>query len=498
MWKQGNREGAFKIFRMGKSRAASGDAHMAELQKCLDDAARQLGVNKRPTIRTTTSAAQDVVVPSGRPLDVNDMPPELLVLVFSVLPLRDKLKCLRVCKRWRTAGMEDKRLWQIWDLSPFSKSGTNAVVQVVATRAKGMLKELILPSAKLIDDKGLNWLMIQRCVSLHKLVLRENTRLSPKGLGSVIKFLGSALSSVEFTDVRAADDIGTGSLFRFCTALEELILGGNCPFTPACIVPKQKIPLRKIAILGCAGFNDAALVSLLAACSGTLHEIEIADCQNVSRLSLVNLANTPNLTSISLSKTNMAGPATISLDDALLSLADKCRNLSVFRLGFCPQLTDQGLENLLAFAGQTLTELDLRYSGRLTDAAAQAIGAHCASLRVLNLSWCPRITADGLLDLVQGCRSTLQSLSVAANPNIGDGVVESICVQCANLERIDLARCTAVSTMGASAMLRNKIGKTWKHICLDDCNSIASEVLQLLAKKLKSAGGTISARVTTR
>ena len=368
---------------------------------------------------------------------------------------------------------------------------------MIAMRAKSLLRELIVPSAKLLDDKGLGWLMIQKCSGLKSIVLRDNTRLSPKGLGSVVKLAGPALREINFGDVRAVDDVGIGAILRFCPSLETLILSGACPFTAAPFAMiKVKLPLKKLSVTGIASFTDAAFAGILGSCAETLEYINLSDCANITKLSLVNLAGATTLVSLSLNKINFGLPTTISIEDAMVGLADRCKKLAKFSLGFCPQMTDQALENLVSFAGDTLTDLDLNHNGRISDAGARAIVANCVALQNLNLSWCPRITGDALLDLVVGCRRTLRSLSLASSPSVSDALIEAICTQCQNLDRLDVAKCGGISTLGVSSMLRSKVGRPWNFICLDDCTKVASEVLAILARNMKQTGGTLSARMT--
>ncbi|KAI9016009.1 hypothetical protein DFJ74DRAFT_709075 [Hyaloraphidium curvatum] len=489
LWKKNDKERALKVFRLGKTKAtpsASGK-YLEELQKCFNDAAAQ--VNKTAPAAAAPLAAAEV--PAGP--SVGDLPPEILVSVFDMLPLKDKLHCVRVCKRWRTAGLEDKRLWRTWDLAAFAKPTGNPAVQLIATRAKSMLQTLLIPNAKHLDDKGMTWLMIQKCTSLSSLAVSDNTRLSAKCVGSVIKLAGSAMRSVKLHELRAADDVLLGAMFRFCPLLESLEISGNCPYTAAAFEVKSKVPLHRLSIHGSGTFNDAALASLLRSCSLELRELAIVKCRNVTRLSLVNLANAVSLESLELTELDFSGPATISIEDALLSLSDRLKSLRTFRAGVCRQMTDRGLENLLSFAGEKMVELDVNYNGRLGDAGARAIATHCRAIETLNISWCPGITSDALLDLVLACGPTLRNLSIKANTGVGDGLLQTICSQCPRLERLDVSKCTSITTLGVSALARSKAGVPWSFICLDGCNRVASEVLQLLAQNLKRTGGAISA-----
>lgn len=408
------------------------------------------------------------------------------------------MRCLRVCKRWRTAATEDKRLWQVWDLSGYPRAANNAVIQFIATRAKVLLKELVIPSAKLLEDKGLNWIMVQRCYALNSLTIRENTRLSPKGLGSVIKFVGNHLKNLDLAHIRAADDIAIGAVFKFCPGLESLSLSGDCPFsTAAFAADRGKLPLRKFAVSRCNGFNDAAFAGLLAMCAGTLEDISITDCSRVGRLSLVNLANAENLKRISLDRLNFTDPPHVTLEDALLSLGDKCKKLSNFTLSYCPDVPDQALANFIGLTGDTFEELVLHYNARIGDATAQAIAAHCTILETLSLSHCPRVTEEGLLGTIGATRKTLRNLSISASPVVDDTVIETICAQCFELQWLNVSKCRAITTRGVSAMVRGKQGKAWNYVNLDDCDKVASEVVQLLAKAVKQqTGGSVSAKMS--
>ncbi len=110
----------------------------------------------------------------------------------------------------------------------------------------------------------------------------------------------------------------------------------------------------------------------------------------------------PDLTILRLSGCNRL------TDRALIAIAQSCPGLEVLALNGCTKITDDAIV-ALAEACPNLTSLDLRQLDSLTDTSLTALDAHCPNLRTIDLGTYRRITSQRV-DRLKEKRSGAQIL----------------------------------------------------------------------------------------
>uniref|UniRef100_A0A8B9DQH6 F-box and leucine rich repeat protein 12 n=1 Tax=Anser cygnoides TaxID=8845 RepID=A0A8B9DQH6_ANSCY len=113
-----------------------------------------------------------------------EMPDSVLLRVLALLPLRDRLRAARVCRRWRQL-VQDRVLWADVDLSPH-KLSTKILWQLVRHRLGDSLRTLRVRGALLAGGRerlltpALLAALAKRCPRLTRLCLAEaDLRLLP-------------------------------------------------------------------------------------------------------------------------------------------------------------------------------------------------------------------------------------------------------------------------------------------------------------------------------
>ncbi|THU50310.1 hypothetical protein C4D60_Mb06t18860 [Musa balbisiana] len=125
--------------------------------------------------------------------------------------------------------------------------------------------------------------------------------------------------------------------------------------------------LTKLNISGCEAFSDYALV-YLSSC-----------CKNLKNL-------------------NLCGCSAAASDRALQAISFNCPKLQYLNLGWCEDISDEGVTNL-AVGCPDLRALDLCGCVRITDKSVIALANGCPHLRSLGLYYCQNITDQAMYSL---------------------------------------------------------------------------------------------------
>jgi bacterioferritin-associated ferredoxin len=122
----------------------------------------------------------------------------------------------------------------------------------------------------------------------------------------------------------------------------------------------------------------------------------------------------------------------------------------VTRLVLSRQTTDQAM-GMLVRRFPTVSESKANYSNRavLTDQGMRAVSS-LASLTFLNLTWCDKITDEGVRAVVSSC-TALQSLSLFCCYKVTDEGVRAVVSSCTALEYLNLYGCKVTDEQSAPA-----------------------------------------------
>ena len=181
--------------------------------------------------------------------------------------------------------------------------------------------------------------------------------------------------------------------------------------------------------------GDATLAALAAGRRPDLEKLNISGCNRVTDVGLLAVvASCPNLRDLDLTRLRQV------TDDALSGAILALPRLERVNLYACPQLSDRSYVFFSAL--QKLNFLDLCGAENLSDGGLQAI-AECKHLEYLNLSWCVKVTDEGVVPLARGCQF-LTLLSVHGNLKITRLSLAALAKNCRILQTLDLQGCAAI------------------------------------------------------
>lgn len=146
--------------------------------------------------------------------------------------------------------------------------------------------------------------------------------------------------------------------------------------------------------------------------SNTLTDLDISGCTSITKQSVMMLSKCVNLITIDFTGINAQTPQNLSLDAALVILAQGCSGLKRFRWDICPQLNNECV-CFLADLCEGLESFSANQNARIGGAAIEALSF--LKLRSLSVRMCPQIPSTSFTTFLTAQRGSLVSLDVSCN-----------------------------------------------------------------------------------
>ncbi|CAG5867164.1 unnamed protein product [Menidia menidia] len=268
------------------------------------------------------------------------LPDELLLRIFSCLPLHDLLRASVVCKRWRCLAF-DESLWHSVDLEGLTDAGP-ALQQVLRT---GICR--------------------LRCP--HAFV----EELTLKGIGP-LKIVEMDLSNSTLP-LSALEDIMDNCKLLQCLSLEGLQLSDNIM---RCLAENPN--LLHLNLSTCSKFSAPALADMLNSCS-RIKQLNISWCSfDNDHVKSIAQNLSPTVTDLNLSGYRDS----LTLDD-LKVLVERCPQIQTLDISDSTLLTTDSFCVLKQL--QHLQHLSLSRCYRIPLAAVTALGKMCPALHLLDI-----------------------------------------------------------------------------------------------------------------
>ncbi|CAB3403188.1 unnamed protein product [Caenorhabditis bovis] len=349
------------------------------------------------------------------------LPKELILRIFSYLDTKALCRCAQTCRAWNVLALDGSN-WQSVDLFTFQKDVKTAVIENLARRCGGFLKQLSLKGCENVHDSALKS-FTAKCSNLEHLSLyrcKRVTDASCENLGRnchklkylnlencssiterALKHISDGCPQLTYLNISWCDSVqdrGVQMILTNCPNLETLILRGCDGLTENVFAPVQENMknLTTLNLLSCFA-NDDTVAHISNGAPG-IEYLCLSNCTNISNRSLVALgANSHNLKVLEVSSCSL-------LDDAgFVALAKGCRKLERLDLEDCSLITDQTI-HMLTMNCPAIQELSLSHCELLTDESVQCLSTkNRESLQVLELDNCPLLT-DSTLSHLRHCR----------------------------------------------------------------------------------------------
>lgn len=295
--------------------------------------------------------------------------------------------------------------------------------------------------------------------------------------------VGEMFRSVKQKDINIVDD-DVQVLAENLPLAIGFDLSYSSLLTNACMEHVSRLSAVRIIILeGCLGFTDGCIDCIAEACSATLEVLSLAGNRNISdncftkivqrcrNLTLFNVGGCPNITHLLLleilrnnKKMNtLLVSATYITDEglSLMTTSMSSKFLTSLDLSFCREISDSGILSLSEKC-TSLSSLNLCGLNRVTDEAARSVCANCWSLKTLSLEdvfllddaafWFDRVR-DGRRVAGESMLTSLTSLSLRDCINISDRALEGLSERCRQLEVLTLRGCEKLTSNAMRALI---------------------------------------------
>ncbi|KAH9505724.1 hypothetical protein Btru_055629 [Bulinus truncatus] len=175
-------------------------------------------------------------------------------------------------------------------------------------------------------------------------------------------------------------------------------------------------------------------------------------------------------------------------DAALQNFAQQCRHIETLILSKCTSITDVTCESLGKYSSK-LKKLDLTSCPEVTDASLKFLSnttpsstgqvRGCPLLTYLDVSWCNKVTNEGVIALSQGC-PRLNTFYCRGCSQIGNEGIETLASSVENLMKLNIQNCQNITD---DAII--KIGQTCPGLtllCASMCTRLTDASLNALGK----------------
>ncbi|KAI8380853.1 hypothetical protein BD560DRAFT_365461 [Blakeslea trispora] len=350
------------------------------------------------------------------------LPEELLIKIFSQLPVKDLLKSALVCREWSRL-VFDGSLWTTIDVSPFYKSIPIELILKLIKSSGHFLRTANFRGCIQLTGHALRTLSTE-CPYIEVLIIKDCRGLST---ASINHFLQRAMY-LKVLDVSGLDTIKSSTLSHSTFQFHSL---------------------ERLNLSWCRNLTGAGVLNLVQSCSHLTH-LKLNGCPQ--------------------------------LDNTMHSLGRLLPNLVYLNLAACTSLTDACLSDF--FEGNPalqLTHLTLSSCSRLTDTSVRMISLHAKQLTHLELSGCIRLTDHGFAFLC--LRLQLVYLDLEDIQQITGATLVSIANHQTQLEHLCLSNCTQISDEDVIQLVTQSHSKHLCHLELDNC-TITDRTLLAIADYL--------------
>jgi hypothetical protein len=242
-----------------------------------------------------------------------------------------------------------------------------------------------------------------------------------------------ALTSLNLWNCAGVDDDGLTAVASL-PFLTEINVGYCSGLTDVGFLAIAKARVcESLNALWCVKLTDRALRALADNCP--LRELNVSGCVLLGD-SVIHLANR----GAGLHSLNLSG-CTLVTDAAIVELATRCTRLTYLNLALCKNISTASVRVLTDVCSH-LEFLSLEGCHELTDQCLQFPPG--APLKELSLGFCSQITQDGLINMLGRCRS-LETLDIRWLHKAGAGVVAALKAS-ASLKSLDCRWCDGISS----------------------------------------------------
>ncbi|KAK0073740.1 hypothetical protein PV325_009318, partial [Microctonus aethiopoides] len=371
---------------------------------------------------------------------------DCLMEIFLYLPIADRIRTERVCKRWQAVSQESWRAVKSLDLEK-NTWGLSSKIRIRAVDTTTLRKVLIrcgqyltnldlsqyphllssstltivgkfCPNLQCINIKALElspsgiYSLMNNCQSINKLTIKSLTGPCEKDLSQLF----NVNKKLKYFAVDGDGHISGKCLEYLPQNIEEIHL--NCCLSLVSnhfnLALQKFNNLHSLTLNSCVCITDSTLETIGEI--KTIINLEFSGSNPmISAISMNNLAKLINLQQLCLSQ-NLA-----VTDEFLINISNKCKKLKSLDISYCGAVTNKGI-NAIA----TLTELEilkLKWLVQITDEAFE----NFHNIKVLECWSCTNIRDRGIIKLIE-MAPNLRTLDLSGCSITNDAIKAAISI----------------------------------------------------------------------
>ncbi|KAF9200869.1 hypothetical protein BGZ49_008908 [Haplosporangium sp. Z 27] len=498
---------AGKIFRLQQNFKSSAKIYIAGVERC-DSSSKEFETLTR-IAKEMSAKLEDIAKAEARVLDpVERLPYELVMHIFGSLSFTERVRCLTISKKWMNYLGSIREFWQSIDLAkrtPLSQqipyhSLYTPILQDQEDDNK-VINRTVLSLVKYTPPRALRLggvpqltgnlftqlTKMRRAAALETLSLRRNAKIYDQEYS----LFWSATPKLRYLDLHGCHGVMDGavvSVLERCPLLEELDIS-VCRITEACMMINSGIPLpnMKKLIIGrwempFAKEGIDALVSrfpnLITLDIRTMRPRGIEALESISQLKYLKHLYTESI--------ETSGDAATS--HVLQQWVAGIQNLESLQMNACKGVSDLTIQLIAAGSGEpgstrrgwshSLRMLDLSFSPYLTSEGLGFLRTNpLPHLHTLNLNKCSRVSELGLRHAVTSSGVEICKLECAGYPDLSDKLLNDIKDHCPKIEVLQISNSGSVSGIGLMALV-NERGRGLKRVFVDNCSGVSVDAVE--------------------
>ncbi|XP_069820782.1 F-box/LRR-repeat protein 17 [Dendropsophus ebraccatus] len=374
------------------------------------------GTSSQDQLQTVRDADPDAARVEEEPLNINQLPPSLLLKIFFHLSLNERCLCVSlVCKYWRDLCL-DFQFWKQLDLSSHGQMKDD-ILERIGSRFRNIL-EINISDCLNVTDAGIE-MVAAKCMGLVKYTAYRCKQLSDSSLISLATYCTS-LQKVHVGNQDRLTDEAIKQLGSRCKDLKDIHFGQCYKISDEGLVciAKGCPKLKKIYLQENKLVSDKSVEAFAEHCP-ELEYVGFMGCSVTSR-GVISLTNLKNLSSLDLRHINELDNETV------MEIVKKCQNLTSLNLCLNRNIDDRCVE-VIAKEGRSLKELYL-VTCKITDHALIAIGRYSTTIETVDVGWCKEITDQGATLIAQSSKS-IRYLGLMRCDQVNEATVEQLVQQ---------------------------------------------------------------------
>ncbi|XWS19136.1 hypothetical protein CRYUN_Cryun32bG0106000 [Craigia yunnanensis] len=350
------------------------------------------------------------------------------------------------------------------------------------------LRKIDLSGNTFITDQALVSLSLN-CLFLSGIGIRDCDFITQNGIALAIRKSGN-LKSIFMNGIGIPSiDVCFKDSFAYARSLCELDLSNSFISDELlCLVAEARLPLHKLVLSRCFCFTFDGIYFLLSKYQ-SLTYLDLEGASFLNDESMVELTKfLGNLTFINLCLCSKLTNSTF------FNLTRNCPFLSIINM----EKTNLGVEEFPTeiVVNPRVKSLHLAWNNNLNDECIKMAAYFCPNLEVLDVTYCPGITEEGILAILKSCLHIrcleinrcdgvknlevdfeLPKLEVlqAEGLGINDEALTLIGKRCCRLSHLNLEGCLNVTARGVEGVIVNC--KALKEMNLRWCNNVSVDIV---------------------